>query len=210
MTELGGVGVRNRVMGQDLAAETRKVPHDLPANGPRAVDADGFVAELETFQSLQFEVAFADPLISAGNPARHGEKQGQSELRNGVGGVGGDGGDGDPEFLGGGEVDVVGAGAEGGDQPGAAPGEDLETSSVHTVVHEDKGGVITSAKGCRGGVQLGFEEFQLVSARGVFGFQGGFRIASRTENQRLHVVRLPSDKRESESGEGDAGEGLSG
>ena len=85
---------------------------------------------------------------------------------------------------------MVGAGAEGGDELGAALGEDFETGAVDLVVDKDESGAVAGAEGGGGGSELGFEEFEMVTARGVFGPESGFGIGARAERQRFHSCEI--------------------
>jgi len=189
-----GLGVES----QDSTPEAGEVFDDFAADGPGAVYADGLIANFEALETFQLEVTFPDALVGAGDLASHGQKQGEGEFGYGVGGVGRHRGHGDAELFGGSEVDMVGAGAEGGDELGATLGENFEAGAVDLVVHEDQGGPVTSAEGGGGGVELGFEEFEMVATGSVFSLESGFGIGAGAKNQRLHVVslRLSSPKGE--------------
>ena len=93
----------------------------------------------------------------------------------------------------------VGSGAEGGDELGATLGENFEAGAVDLVVHENQGGPVANAEGGGGGVELGFEEFEMVATGGVFSLESGFGIGAGAEHQRFHLVRLQFNERESES-----------
>jgi len=129
-------------------------------------------------------------MIGPVNFPGHREENGQGEFGDGMGGVGWHRGDGDAEFLGGGKVDVVGAGAEGGDELGATLRKDLEACPIDLVVHKDEGCPVARTKRGGSGVELSFEELQLVTCRGVFRPQGGFGVDPGAENQRLHSCEL--------------------
>ena len=128
-----------------------------------------------------------------------GEENGEGELRDGVGRVGGNGGHGYAELFGGSEIDMVGSGAEGGDELGATLGENFEAGAVDLVVDKDESGAVAGAEGGGGGSELGFEEFEMVATGSVFSLESGFGIGAGAKHQRFHLVRLQFNERESES-----------
>ena len=186
VAELGDFRIRSGIVSDNFAPKAGKVFHHFPANRPRAVNTDRLIPEFEAFESFEFKITLPNPLISPRNPAGHAQENGQGKFRDGIRGVGRNGSDGDPKLLGGGQVDVVGAGAEGGDHPGAKFGEDFEAGAVHLVVYEDQGSSVTSAERGGGGFEFCLEEFKMMPAGGVFCLKGRFEIGARAKNQRFH------------------------
>lgn len=88
---------------------------------------------------------------------------------DGVRGVGGDADDGEAEGFGGGEVDVIEAGAAEGDEADPVGGEDFEGRAVGVVVDEDADGGGTGGGGGGFGGESEFVESpdELVGGRGV-------------------------------------------
>ena len=117
-----------------------------------------------------------------------------------MGGVGGDGGNGDAQLFCGNEIDVVGAGAEGRDQPSAVFGQNLQTRAIHAVIHKDQNGAVAGTQ--RGGVgrQFSFEKLEVMSV-GILLAKAGFKISTRAENQRIHSLRLWVGRQECENAE---------
>ena len=198
--EPGGVGVGDGIVRKNPAAEAGEVFDDLPADGAGAKDADGLVAEFEAFQPLQFEVSVPNPLPGPGNFPGHREEKRESEFRNGVGRVGGDRGNGDTKLPGRIPVDVVGAGAERGHQPGAAFRQGLKAGAVDPIIHKDKRSPVATAQWSSGGVEGRFEELEMMQTGEIGVPEGGCKVRAGTKKQRFHVVRLQSNERESESG----------
>lgn len=155
-------GLRNRIVGENTAPKAAEIPHHLCPDGAGAKHAHGFLFQLESLQALEFEIVVADALAGAGNVAGEGEDQAEGEFRDGVRGVGGDGGNRDAEFPGCGNIDVVVAGAQGGDEAGSSAGEDLQGGPVDPIVHKDQDRGVAGREGGRQRVEPGFEEVEVV------------------------------------------------
>ena len=131
----GGIGIE--VGGKDTAAEAEHDAGKDATDAAGADDAHGFALEVEAQEAIEGEIAFADAVEGAVGFAVEGKDEGDGVLGDGVGGVGGDADDGDVVLAGGIEIDVVEAGAAGGNQARAAGGEGGDDALVEYVVDED-------------------------------------------------------------------------
>jgi len=126
------------------------------------------------------------PTTPAVNLAVQGQDQRQRVLGDGVGGVGGDADDGDAGARGGGQVDVVEAGATQGDQLRAAGGQHGQRIGVEAVVDEAAHGWAAGGERRGGGAERDLEVARLED-RPVRAAGGGVRDVEERAVIRLGV-----------------------
>src|SRR5205807_7000832 len=107
----GGFGVAAGVHGprDGSHADAGRDSRELAADGPVTGDAAGLAVELDELAALPGAVAGGG--VDGGDASRDGEQQGERVLGDGDRAHAGGVGDGDAMTCGGGEIDVVGAGA---------------------------------------------------------------------------------------------------
>jgi hypothetical protein len=183
--QVGHGGVGSRIVGEKAATEAMEVADHLLSDRARAHHPDGLLFEFESLQALQFEIVIPDPLVGARNVAGEGKHKSDGEFGDGMGGVGRDGGHRDPQFPGGRDID---AGAECGDDAGAALGEDLEGRAVDPVVDEDDHRRKAVGQGGGEGIEASFEKVKVVLGGDLL--KGLLKVASVAEDQSPHAFFL--------------------
>ena len=111
--------VRHRVKRDHAATEAAQDFSDDRADFTRADNARGTPAKIETEQTIEGKVPFANSIVCAMQFAVQGENQSEGMLRDGIGRVGGHACDCNVVRARRGEIDVVVAGATQRDQPRA-------------------------------------------------------------------------------------------
>ena len=132
---------RKRIEREHAHAEAAQDLRGDAADFSRAENAGGLAVEIEADESVEREVEVVDAVVGARDFAIEREEQRDGVLGDGVGRVSRDARDGEAEFLRGGEVDAVEAGAAQRDVLHAELRERFEARAVHAVIDESADGL---------------------------------------------------------------------
>ena len=177
-----------RIAGEDAAAEAGQQPHDHLADLAGADDAGGLAVHVEADQAVEGEVAVADAGDGARDVAVEREDQRDRVLGDRVRRIGGDAHDADAELGGGGEIDLVEAGAAQRDEAGAALRELAEDGGVEVIVDEGRDDLEAAGQLAGGGVEVGLEVDQLVAGPHVGAVEVRAVVEPRAEDRDAHAT----------------------
>ena len=135
------LGRWKRIEREHAHAEAAQDLRGDAADFSRAENAGGLAVQVEADEAVEREVQVMHAVVGARDFAIEREEQRDGVLGDGVGRVGRDARDREAEFLRGGEVDAVEAGAAQRDVLHAELRERFEARAVHAVIHERADGL---------------------------------------------------------------------
>ncbi|VVN48106.1 hypothetical protein PS655_06053 [Pseudomonas fluorescens] len=180
------IGVRERIVGQQLAAETVHDFREGRTNLTGADNPDGFANQVETGQTVQAEIAFTGAVIGAVQTTVEGQDQRHGVFGHRMRRVGRYAYHGQSETFRRGQIDMVVTGRAQGNQACAASGQSLEYRCAKVVVDKRTDHFMRFSQRRRIEAEPGWLKVQFDTRRAIDGEEAVAVVGLATENDRAH------------------------